>query len=253
MNKYDKYYLFLFQVIAHIALVWSIFNFSLSNWGISFFVYFLTGALGVSITYHRLLSHNSFVPKENWEKLGTLFAFWGLVGSSIAWVNNHKTHHRYTDQDKDPHSPIKMGFFTVQFLSMFHSATGLRYVVSLVRDKFHLFLHKNYYILHAIILLLLLSLVGWKITAMIYLTPAALLWNAGSFVNSIGHLNILSYRNHETNDNSQNNIVLGYLMWGEGWHNNHHNKAAKAKFGEKWWEFDISYFLISKFLRKPTE
>jgi stearoyl-CoA desaturase (delta-9 desaturase) len=55
---------------------------------------------------------------------------------------------------------------------------------------------------------------------------------------------MFGYRSHETRDNSTNNLFLGYFVWGEGWHNNHHYSPGSAKFGEDWWEFDIGHQVI---------
>ena len=77
-----------------------------------------------------------------------------------------------------------------------------------------------------------------------YLVPAAILWNAGSFINTLSHM--FGYRNHETKDSSTNLFLLGILMWGEGWHNNHHASPASHYFGEQWWEIDLGGFLIER-------
>jgi stearoyl-CoA desaturase (delta-9 desaturase) len=65
-----------------------------------------------------------------------------------------------------------------------------------------------------------------------------------NLVNVLGHKKaFFGYRNFDTNDNSQNNIPLAYLTWGQGWHNNHHKSPASYDFGKavsgKWWEFDM--------------
>jgi stearoyl-CoA desaturase (delta-9 desaturase) len=53
-----------------------------------------------------------------------------------------------------------------------------------------------------------------------------------NLVNVYGHTKtFLSYRNYDTKDNSQNNYVLGYLCWGQGWHNNHHHDPKAFDFG----------------------
>jgi stearoyl-CoA desaturase (delta-9 desaturase) len=62
-------------------------------------------------------------------------------------------------------------------------------------------------------------------------------------VNSLNHLNV-GYRNHNTKDFSNNHLFTGYLVAGEGWHNNHHNDPANPKFGEKWWEIDLGWWFI---------
>lgn len=240
MNK--KLQLFLLQVVCHVALIWAIFNFSALEWATSFFIYFLTGCLGVSVTLHRYYSHKGFEFKFKWlERLCAFFAFYGVIGDPIAWVNNHRHHHRMTDTIEDPHSPQVHGFWKVQYGSMFTSYDKLRYVPNMIRDNYLVRLHKYYYIFHWTFMAVLIG-ISWKLAAVMYLVPAAILWNAGSFINTLGHM--LGYRNHVTNDSSVNNPILGYLVWGEGWHNNHHNSPASAKFGEKWWEFDISHYVI---------
>ena len=69
-----------------------------------------------------------------------------------------------------------------------------------------------------------------------------ILWNAGSFINTLTHT--FGYRNHDTDDNSTNIPLLGFLMWGEGWHNNHHAKPGKWDFQHRWWEIDPSAWVI---------
>lgn len=246
MNK--KLQLFLMQVVCHIALFWAFFNFALSDWLISFFIYFLTGCLGVSVTLHRYYSHKGFEFKYKWiERLCAFFAFYGVIGDPISWVNTHRQHHRMTDQLGDPHSPKIYGFWKVQWFSMFYSYDKLRYVPNMIRDSYLVKLHKNYYVCHWMYMAALI-IIDWKLASMFYLVPAAILWNAGSFINTLGHMT--GYKNHTTNDTSVNNVILGYFVWGEGWHNNHHNNPANSNFGEKWWEFDMSNFMIEKVLSK---
>jgi stearoyl-CoA desaturase (delta-9 desaturase) len=64
-----------------------------------------------------------------------------------------------------------------------------------------------------------------------------------NMINVFGHIKAgIGYRNFETNDNSHNNIIMGLLTWGQGWHNNHHYAPGNYDFGSgtsgKWWEFD---------------
>lgn len=251
MNKYGPILLLIFQIIAHMALICGLFTFGLYDWGIVLAIYFITGCVGMSVTYHRLLSHNSFTAPRWFEVIGTLAAAYGLTGSSIAWVNNHRAHHMYTDTKKDPHSPKFLGYFKVQWLSMFTSTKSLRYARRLRKDKFHVALHRYYFLFHFIILILLLAVFGLHVTCMVYLVPAAILWNAGSFINTACH-SILGYKNYSINDTSKNNLILGIFMWGEGYHNNHHAYPNNAKYSHKWWELDISWAIIRLVSTTPT-
>ena len=69
-----------------------------------------------------------------------------------------------------------------------------------------------------------------------------LVWHITWSVNSVTHL--WGYRNYETPDNSRNNIVIGLLAGGEGWHNNHHAAPTSARHGHHWWEVDASWLTI---------
>lgn len=245
MNKYGAQILFVAQIIAHLGLIYGLFYFSFYEWLIVLSIYFLTGCIGMSITFHRLLSHNSFKPFKSFEIIGTCLASYGLVGSSIAWVNNHRAHHRFADTAKDPHSPMFLGYFRVQWLSMFSSTKKLIFVKQLRRDKFHIFMHRNYFTIHLIIFTSLLMLTGVHGACLYYLAPAAILWNFGSFINTICH-SMFGYKNYAVRDTSKNNLLLGIFMWGEGYHNNHHAHPASAKYGHKWWEIDISWMIIKR-------
>ena len=244
MKNYGASFLFFSQVIAHFGLIYGFFHFNSLEWLTVLGIYFLTGCLGVSITYHRLLSHQSFKSPKWFEILGTLCATYGLVGSSLAWVNNHRSHHLHTDTPRDPHSPQHHGWVNIQWFSMFTSETRFRYVVKILRDPFHAWLHRHYALIHLFLFAFFMILGGFHAVALYYLAPAAILWNLGSLINTLCHSRF-GYRNYElVDDLSKNNLLLGYLVWGEGWHNNHHRHPNRAKYGEKWWEFDISHHVI---------
>jgi fatty-acid desaturase len=238
--RLKSYILFLFQLVAHISTIVGVIAWGFEGLLISFIVYFLTGCLGMTVTYHRLLSHRSFKTSKFIEYIGTLLGTYGLVGSSIAWVSTHRQHHRKVDTDKDPHSPLHQGFFKVQFLSMFYQIE-LRLVQDLIRDKFHVFVHKYYFHIHLCIIFLLL-IVSPYLLVFAYFAPAVILWHGGSFINTVNHM--WGYRNSDTNDSSTNNPITGILMWGEGWHNNHHDKPYRWNFQVKWWEFDMGSIII---------
>lgn len=236
----DSDYLLGMQIIAHAALVWQIFTGTWEQWAITAAVYFVTGCFGMTMTYHRLLSHKSWDAPRWFEIFGTLCATYGLTGSSIGWVAVHREHHHHTDKEGDPHSPKHKGFIAVQWLSMFEQPNP-RYAMHLIKDPFHLWLHKHYFLVQAAIIAVLV-MIDPSALIYAYLTPAAILWNAGSLINTLTHM--IGYRNHDTKDDSTNIWWLGYLMWGEGWHNNHHNSPSNARFGEKWWEFDVGHAMI---------
>jgi len=239
-TNYFKWMLFFSQVIAHLSIIPMIMYGTWQHWILAFFVYFMTGCFGMTMTFHRLLSHKSWNPPKWFYKFGTLCGFYGLTGSSIGWVAVHREHHHHTDKEGDPHSPRHHGFFKVQWLSMFETPKP-KYAIHLIRDKFHMFIHRWYFQLHLLIAGFWL-IVDPMLLVAAYLFPAMILWNAGSFINTLTHM--FGYRNFNTTDDSTNIPVLGILMWGEGWHNNHHADPNNPSFKRKWWELDVGGFFI---------
>ena len=242
--------LFVLQLLAHVGLVYGFFNFTVAEWAYVLCVYFFTGCIGVSITLHRYMSHAAFRMPRWLEIFGVMCSTYGIIGSSLAWVNNHRAHHRYADQEGDPHSPTVHGFLKVQWFSMFISATKFRYMRKFIADSFHVFMHRYYFAIHAAIIVTFLVFTSWHVLAVFYLAPAAVLWNAGSSINTLGH-SPLGYVNHKIKDFSKNNFLLGYCVWGEGWHNNHHYLPARASFQDRWWEVDISALVIKLINKLP--
>jgi stearoyl-CoA desaturase (delta-9 desaturase) len=69
-----------------------------------------------------------------------------------------------------------------------------------------------------------------------------LVWHITWAVNSVTHL--WGYRNYETDEDSRNNVIVGLIANGEGWHNNHHADPRSARHGHRWWEIDNTYLTI---------
>ena len=232
------------QVMAHLSFIPMIIWATWEHWLVAFGVYFFTGCIGMSMTYHRLLSHGSWKAPRWFEWFGTLCATLGLTGSSLAWCSVHKEHHQKVDTEADPHSPRYMKWYEVQFLSMLY-APKIKFMKQKLKDPFHRILHNNYFPVNFSYSAFLFFLDPFAVVYA-HLFPAAILWNSGSAVNTVGHL--FGYRNFKTNDSSKNNLLLALLTWGEGWHNNHHYRSQKYYFGTKWYEIDIAGAVILFFI-----
>ncbi len=223
----------------------------------TFIMWILVCGLGIAVGYHRVFSHRTHQLPTWKENIILFFATFAGQGASIFWVALHRGyHHPYADTEKDIHSPVVHGKYK-SFVGWYQEITeknniiNIKYAVDLLRKSNHVWFHKNYYkILWGIPLLI--SFIDWKFS----LTTFCLITCIGSIqdnlVNVYGHSrNVLSYRNFNTTDNSQNNLLLGYFAWGQGWHNNHHHDPKSFDFGKsvskKWWEWDpaniFKYFL----------
>jgi len=240
----EQYKLPLWQLFCHVMAVYCLFTFSLTDFAYSFAVYFVTGCLGITVTFHRLLTHKSYETLPFIRRIGTVFGVLGGVGSAIGWVSIHREHHRYSDKElDDPHTPHRhLGFINSFYGSIFQEPK-VRYVTDLLRDKFQVRMHEHYWkinMLYAAILYYIGGLHAWLV---FHVFPSFILWTAMGFVNTFGHL--YGYRNYpDTREQSRNNWFAGLLAWGEGWHNNHHGDPANYSFQVKWWEFDMSKWVI---------
>lgn len=240
--------LFIWQSIAHVATMYWLFSDYFSIHGLIFvtIVYFLMGCIGMSVVYHRLLTHKSFTTLPIIEYIGTIFATLGLTGSSLTWTAAHRQHHSNADRTNDPHSPNILGYMKAQWGSMFSPINIKRSPV--INSKFHRIVHRYYFLINFTYGILLYILGGLYAVLTFYLVPACILWNAGSLINTVCHTKFLGYQRYKVGDYSVNNPFLGILMWGEGWHNNHHRFQNRPNIGEKWYEIDIGYWII-KFIR----
>lgn len=220
---------------------------ALSNW----YMYSLIGyvcimMLGVSGCYHRLLSHRGYEVHPVVKKIMLWFAAISAQGSPIFWITVHRGyHHRYADQDRDPHSP-EHGFWHSYIWWMFKIKDGdmnTKYIVDILRDNDCLFFHKYYkWILwgsHTAI-----ALVSVELWLFLLVLPSFIAFHSFSFQTSLNHSKVYGYKNIETKDNGVNVWWLFPLILGEAWHNNHHGDAKNANYGKRWFELDPTYWLI---------
>lgn len=214
----------------------------------TFIMWSLIAGLGVAVGYHRVFSHKTH-SLPTWKE--NILLFLGTLsgqGPSVFWVAVHRGyHHPFTDKDKDIHSPVAHGktqaFVGWQLLiTEEKNPVNLKYSVDLLRKKNHVwFLNNHIKVLWAVPLIV--ALLDWKLALVGFCLASAISVMQENIINVYGHWKTFaSYRNFDTNDNSHNNLFLGYLTWGQGWHNNHHYQPKSFDFGKsisgKWWEFD---------------
>jgi stearoyl-CoA desaturase (delta-9 desaturase) len=217
----------------------------------------LFSGFGIAVGYHRLFSHRGFKVARPVELMLLVFGAFGAQGSSIFWCALHRGyHHPYSDTERDIHSPIhgKLYAYMGWIFELKPDSVNMKYAVDLMRDPLHLWVHKNYVPL-LWVPICASALVSWKITLYFFALPMMMAVHQENLVDLFCHTrNVFGYRNHETRDNSMNNIILGLFGWGQGWHNNHHKRPADWNFGgERWYEFDPCRLIIPLIARKRTE
>lgn len=234
------------QIVATLLVVMFFFFFpqTLNLWILSIGIYIIIGAFGISIGYHRLLTHKSFKTSKFWERFCTLCGMLAFTGSSIGWVGLHRQHHAYSDKQGDPHSPVVHGW--KMLIANYDFDPNKWAVRSLITDKFHTFTHKYYF---GILLawFAFWTFFGLTIAFHVVLIPAVISVWVSTISNYMNHK--WGYRNFNTGDRSTNNWFNALFTFGEGWHNNHHARPGSYTFQIYWWEFDPAAQII-KLIRK---
>jgi stearoyl-CoA desaturase (Delta-9 desaturase) len=200
-------------------------------------------ALGVTIGYHRMLTHRSFNPHPVVKFIFLVLGSMSLEGAAIDWTATHVKHHAHSDKEGDPHSPVE-GFFHahVGWLFKDRQASPEIYCRYLLKDPMVVFVSRTFFLWVLISLVIPFAIGGWSGLLWGGLVRIFLAHHITWSVNSVCHS--FGKREFETNDASRNEWVVGLLGMGEGWHNNHHAFPRSAFHGLHWWQFDLSGYII---------
>ena len=236
--------------IVGIPLYGYYYGFSLFDWVLSFVMYIVTG-MGITVGYHRLVSHQSF-ECPNWVKACILVAGgWALQNSALKWGGDHIRHHAKTDEEEDPYNVTK-GFWHSHCGWLFYNTPYRteKYEIRLRRDPIVMWQHRYYWPI--VITGLLLPFVlgvwhgGWQggISAFLLggLFRMFMVLNSTFTINSLCHM--VGTQPHGTHDSSRDSWLISFVSFGEGYHNFHHSYARDFRNGPKWYNFDPSKWII---------
>jgi stearoyl-CoA desaturase (delta-9 desaturase) len=226
--------------------------------------YLLTG-LGVTVGFHRLLTHRSFKTSAPMRALLAALGSMAVEGPVIEWVANHRKHHRFSDQPGDPHSPHvdRPSGLRGALTGLYHAHVGWilggealadreHYAKDLLADPVIDFIDRTFLVWVLAGLALPFGL-GVALTGSLAGGLTALLWggavrifllhHATFSINSLCHF--FGRRRFDTADESRNLLWLALPTLGEAWHNNHHAFPTSARHGLRWWQVDPSAWLIA--------
>lgn len=236
----------------HLGALFAVFpsNFSWSALLVCVVLHWLTGGIGICMTYHRLLTHRSFAVRPRWfEYVLTAIGCCASEGGPIHWVADHRRHHAHSDEEDDVHSPDRgfgwahMFWWAYPDINSDHTpAYHARWAPDLVRDPVHVWFDRWHFIfpLATAAALYAIGDLPWLIWG--FFVRSVLVLHTTWLVNSAAH--IWGYRSHETRDHSTNLWWVAAVTYGEGWHNNHHAFQTSARHGLRWWEVDMTYLAI---------
>ncbi len=232
---------------------WSIALALVAHWYISLFCQ--------TFYLHRYASHAMFTLPFWVDRFFYLLTFCAQGASFLnpkAYALLHQAHHKYSDTEKDPHSPHFYPSIKKMMLKTFHDYHSLvrnpkgeredhyypewPLLDKFAKTKFHTILWIGIYAyLYSFIVTS-----PWQYSFLIlHLLMGPL---QGAAVNWFGHK--LGYRNYSLPDQSKNTLPIDFFLMGELYQNNHHQFPMDLNFAKKWFEWDPAYpiiFLMKKF------
>ena len=254
-----------FPVLSLFFVGWQLWA-SLLGWNDIFvflLLYVLTG-LGVTVGFHRLLTHRAFKTTRPMRAGLAILGSAAIEGPVISWVADHRKHHAFADQRGDPHSPhVDHGHgWSGALRGLLHAHVGwlfihtnrgrrTRYAPDLIGDPVVSWVDRTF-LVWALGGLGAAFGLGWLFGGTLHDGLTGLLWGgavrmlvvhqATYSVNSLCHF--FGRRRFDTGDESRNLAWLAPLSLGEAWHNNHHAFPTSAKHGLRRWELDLSALVI---------
>ena len=236
----------------------------------AFLLFYTITGLGLTLGYHRLFAHRAFEVPKWLEHIIAICGYLAIQRGPIFWVSMHRLHHRYADiPGRDPHTPregllhVHFGWLQRRRRDIWEKEIYRKLTPDLIQDKLYLFLDSEMRDYCAYIGLLVSSYVlggligsigksgirfdphqGMCFFVWVGLLNRVVVLHAFGFINSVCH--ILGTRPYKTHgeDTSANNFAVALLIFGEGWHNNHHAHPRSARQGLRWYQWDPAWYGI---------
>jgi len=241
-----------------VALLWAVIAF----WGsgihardaVLAIVLFLVVGHGVTVGYHRLLAHKSFVAVRPLKLVLTAAGSMAFEGGPIGWVADHRRHHVFSDLEGDPHSPHGArtplhGLWHAHVGWLFnHEPTSWeRHAKDLMADR-DMVVMNALFPMWCVVSLAIPFVAGWLLGGTLSAAMTALLWAGGVRVFLIHHVtwsinslcHVYGRRPFVTTDRSTNVGALALFTMGESWHNGHHAFPRSARHGVLPHQWDTS-------------
>jgi len=222
-------------------------KFGMSGWKeiLVILIFAYVRMFGITAGYHRRFSHVSYKTSRVFQfllaLLGSTAAQWG----PLKWAAFHRDHHRYSDTEKDLHSVLQAGWWEAHILWIVRKKNA-HVSYAKIRDFARFWelrlLDKFYYIPPALVGLACYLWGGFTMLFCVFFLSTVLLYHLTYSINSLAHL--MGKQVFNTGDGSRNSFILAILAIGEGWHNNHHRYPSSERQGFRWWEVDITHYIL---------
>jgi stearoyl-CoA desaturase (delta-9 desaturase) len=207
-------------------------------------LYFLR-MFAITAGFHRYFSHRSYKTSRAFQFVLGCLGCSAMQKGPLWWAAHHRAHHKHSDTDLDPHSPLANTVWWSHFgwvMARESESTDHAAVRDWQRYPELRWLNRLHFVPGLALAGLCYLIGGLSGLVWGFFVSTVLLYHATFCVNSVCHL--IGRRRYKTGDQSRNNLFVALITLGEGWHNNHHHYQSSANQGFFWWEIDVSYYLI---------
>jgi stearoyl-CoA desaturase (delta-9 desaturase) len=226
--------------------------------------FYVLCAFGTTIGFHRYFTHRGFTTRKPVEAVLAILGSMTMQGPLTQWVTDHRKHHALSDKPGDPHSPHvghgdgawgAVRGFVHSHVGWLFDNLGMEQGRAYGRDLYENRLVRTIdrlYLLWVVLTLGLPFLLGYAVGGTMMAGFEGLVWggliriflyqHATFSVNSICHM--FGRKDYRSRDEARNNWLVALLVFGEGWHNNHHAFPASPRHGLHRWQVDVSWWVI---------
>lgn len=236
---------FLPFALLHVALIgiwWT--GFSATSIALCVGLY-VARVFGITAGYHRYFSHRGYKTSRVFQFCMAFLGATAFQKGPLWWAAKHREHHRESDMPSDAHSPRQYGAVDAHVGWVYREARKDA-DLDLIKDfsKFPelRWLERHQYFPGLLLAAVCLAVGGWAGLFSGFMLSTVLVYHATFTINSLNHM--IGRQRYLTGDDSRNNWFLAILSLGEGWHNNHHYYPAAARNGFRWWEIDVTYYML---------
>jgi stearoyl-CoA desaturase (delta-9 desaturase) len=235
------------------ALLGAVFCFSWLGLAAAVVLYYISGMFGITIGFHRLLTHRSFKAPLWLQRVLATCGTLALQGGPMQWVARHRMHHAGVDTSDDPHDARQgfwhchLGWILLDRAQFDSDERHRKFARDIARDPYMNWLSTGFGQLAVQVALqvAIWATLGFEVFVYTFFVRTVALYHATWTVNSLAHM--FGYQNFATGDHSRNNWFVALIAFGEGWHNNHHAHQDVCPNGKRWFEFDLSWQMVKLF------
>ena len=217
---------------------------SWSGFALAVGLYYLR-MFGITAGYHRYFSHRTFRTSRAFQFVLALLGTLSFQKGVLWWAAHHRDHHKYSDTPKDVHSFRDEGFWHSHvgwILTRDTEETKWKNIQDLTRYPELKWLNKWHLVPGVALGHVLFFAGGWHALLWGLFVSTTMLWHGTFTINSLSHW--WGVRRYATADGSKNNFFLALLTMGEGWHNNHHYYPRAANQGFRWYQVDLTFYVL---------